>query len=158
MQRRYRTCRNNIGPFAERGFFGARRRHAHVPQLQRFHSVLHEARLLLRRFSESESDIGQHQRERNPGKSRARACVKYPPGLRKVSPRRHRIANVLDGGFFRIREPREIHVLIRGDNELKMLGGLGNQPLAMWNFRGKNALQLFGKHLFFMMTFAATRR
>ena len=69
-----------------------------------------------------------------------------------------RIQNMLDRGLTGSRDAREIHVLIRGDNELKMLGGLGNQPLAMWNFRGKNALQLFGKHLFFMMTFAATRR
>jgi hypothetical protein len=78
--------------------------------------------------------------------------------LRKMTPGGNRVADVLDGGLFRAGEPCEIHVLVGSNDQMKMLRCLSDKTPAVGDFRGKNAIELLSKHLYFIMAFEATRR
>ena len=158
MKRRDGAGGNNIRPFGESGCLGAGGDDAHVSKFEQFDSAIHKTGLFLSGFGEGESDIRQHERKGNAGKAGAGTGIEDTPGVGKMTPGHNGVTNVLDGGFLGTGEPREVHMLIGGNDELKMLGGFGDQPLAMWNLCGKNAIELLSKHLFFIMALRVTRR
>jgi hypothetical protein len=155
---RHRTRGDDVRLLEDGSCLGARSHNAHVSELERFDSAIHKAGFLLSGLGKREADIGQHDGKWNAGEAGSGTCVEHSRGLRKMAPRRDRVAHMLDSGFFGTGEPREIHVFVGGDDELKMLRGLCDQPFAMWNFRRKNAIKFFFILHTFIMALRATRR
>jgi len=158
MKRRDGPSGDNIRHFDECGCLGTGSHYAHVAKFERFDGTIHKAGFFLGGFGKGESDIRQHERKRNAGKAGAGTGIEDTPGVGKMTPGHNGVTNVFDGGFLGTGEPREVHMLIGGNDELKMFGGFGDQPLAMRNLCGKNAIELLSKHLFFIMALRVTRR
>jgi hypothetical protein len=140
VERRHRTRGDDLGLLQKGGHLSAGSRNAHVFEFERFNGAIHKAGFLLSGLGKREANIRQHDGKRNAGEASSRAGVEDPSGLRKMTPGCDRIAHMLDGRFFGAGEPREIHVLVSGNDELKMLGRFGDQPLTMGNVRWKNAI------------------
>ena len=121
MERSHGTGGDDVGSLEEGSRFGARRHNAHVSELKRFDGAIHKAGFLLSGLGEREANFRQYDRKRNAGEAGAGAGIEDSLGVRKMTPWRDGITDVLDGGFFGAGEPREIHVLVGGNDEIKML-------------------------------------
>jgi hypothetical protein len=154
VERRHGTRGDDVRFLDEGSCFGARRHYAHVGELEQFDSGIHKAGFLLSGFDEGEADIRQHDGKRNAGEAGSSTGIEHTPDLGKMAPGRDGIADVLDSGFFGTGEPREIHVLVGGNDEIQMLGRFRDQAFAMGDFGRKNAIQFFFKgaqlHVFIM--------
>ena len=158
VERRHGSGGDDVRLLEERSRFGALRYDTHVCELERFDGGIYKTRFLLSGLGEREANIRQHDGKWNAGEAGAGAGVEDSLGIRKMTPGSDRVAHVLYGGFFRIREPREVHVLVGGNDQIEMLGSFRDQALAIWNFRRKNAIQFFDKRHTFIMTLRVTRR